>query len=70
VLNIARPLVFKPILDQDGIALEAEMLSYETYWNAPPIELNPVVPMFQRLSVRKWEAYLARKEAAQAASSD
>jgi phenylpropionate dioxygenase-like ring-hydroxylating dioxygenase large terminal subunit len=70
VLNIARPLVFKPILDQDGIALEAEMLSYEAYWNAPPLELNPVVPMFQRLSVRKWEAYLARKEAAQAASAD
>lgn len=70
VLNIAKPLVFKPILDQDGIALEAEMLSYEAYWNAPPIELNPVVPMFQRLSARKWEAHLARKEAAQAASTD
>jgi len=70
VLNIAKPLVFKPILDQDGVALEAEMLSYEAYWNAPPIELNPVVPMFQRLSTRKWEAYLARKEAAQAASTN
>ncbi|WP_374088992.1 Rieske 2Fe-2S domain-containing protein [Methylomicrobium lacus] len=70
VLNIAKLLVFRPILDQDGVALEAEMLSYESYWNAPPIELNPVVPMFQRLSARKWEEYLARKEAAQAASAD
>jgi phenylpropionate dioxygenase-like ring-hydroxylating dioxygenase large terminal subunit len=70
VLNIAKFLVFKPILDQDGVALEAEMLSYETHWDAPPIELNPVVPMFQRLSVRKWEEYLARKEAAQAVNTD
>jgi phenylpropionate dioxygenase-like ring-hydroxylating dioxygenase large terminal subunit len=70
VLNIAKFLVFKPILDQDGVALEAEMLSYETHWDAPPIELNPVVPMFQRLSVRKWEEYLARKEAVQAVNTD
>jgi len=70
VLNIAKPLVFKPILEEDGIALEAELLAYETYWNAPPIELNPVVPMFQRLSARKWEEYLARKETAQAVCGD
>jgi phenylpropionate dioxygenase-like ring-hydroxylating dioxygenase large terminal subunit len=68
VLNIAKPLVFKPILEEDGIALEAELLGYETYWNAPPIELNPVVPMFQRLTARKWEEHLARKETAPAAS--
>lgn len=70
VLNIAKPLVFKPILDEDGFALEAEQLSYETYWDEPPIELNPVVPMFQRLSARKWEEYLARKESAQAVRPD
>jgi hypothetical protein len=70
VLNIAKPLVFKPILEEDGIALEAELLGYETYWDAPPIELNPVVPMFQRLSARKWEEYLARNEAAQDACAD
>jgi hypothetical protein len=70
VLNIAKPLVFKPILDEDGVALEAEMLSYESHWDAPPIELNPVVPMFQRLSARKWEEHLARKEAARTACAD
>ena len=43
-LNLFKPLVFKPILDEDGIALEAEMQGYEAYWDAPPIELNPVVP--------------------------
>ncbi|MGZ4954877.1 MAG: aromatic ring-hydroxylating dioxygenase subunit alpha, partial [Methylobacter sp.] len=70
VLNIAKPLVFKPILDEDGIALEAELLSYETYWNEPPIELNPVVPMFQRLTARKWEGYLERAKNTQAACAD
>jgi phenylpropionate dioxygenase-like ring-hydroxylating dioxygenase large terminal subunit len=70
VMNIAKPLVFKPILQEDGIALEAEMLAYETYWDAPPIELNPVVPMFQRLTARKWEEYLDRKEAAQTVCAD
>jgi hypothetical protein len=62
--------VFKPILDEDGVALEAEQLSYETYWNAPPIELNPVVPMFQRLTARKWEGYLERSKNTQAVGAD
>jgi phenylpropionate dioxygenase-like ring-hydroxylating dioxygenase large terminal subunit len=60
VLNVAKPLVFKPILLEDGIALEAEQQGYEQHWDAPPIELNPVVPMFQQLTARKWEDYLAR----------
>jgi phenylpropionate dioxygenase-like ring-hydroxylating dioxygenase large terminal subunit len=65
ILNIAKPLVFKPILEEDGIALEAEQLGYEQHWDAPPIELNPVVPMFQQLTARKWEEYLARTQTAQ-----
>ena len=60
VLNIAKPLVFKPILLEDGVALEAEQQGYEANWDAPPIELNPVVPMFQKLIARKWEEHLAR----------
>lgn len=64
VLNIAKPLVFKPILEEDGIALEAEQIGYETHWDAPPIELNPVVPMFQKLTARKWEESIARAQAA------
>jgi phenylpropionate dioxygenase-like ring-hydroxylating dioxygenase large terminal subunit len=67
VLDIAKPLVFKPILLEDGVALEAEQQGYEANWDAPPIELNPVVPMFQRLTARKWEEHLARRGAAQAA---
>ena len=61
VLNIAKPLVFRPILMEDGVALEAEQRGYEDHWDAPPIELNPVVPMFQKLTARKWEEHLARR---------
>lgn len=64
VLNIAKPLVFAPILREDGIALEAEQLGYDQHWDAPPIELNPVVPLFQQLTAKKWEDYLARSNPA------
>jgi len=57
---MAVPLLFKPLLDEDGVALEAEQLGYDTYWDAPPIELNPVVPLFQKLTAQKWEDYLER----------
>ncbi|CAL1240581.1 Rieske 2Fe-2S domain-containing protein [Candidatus Methylocalor cossyra] len=60
VLNIAKPLLFKPLLAEDGFALEAEQRGYESHYDAPPIELNPVVPLFQQLTARKWEEYLAR----------
>lgn len=58
ILWIAAPLLLKPILAQDGIALEAEQEGYEQYWDAPPIELNPVVPLFQQLTANKREAHL------------
>lgn len=64
VLQIARPLVFKPILMQDGVALEAEQQGYDQHWDAPPIELNPVVPLFQQLTAQKWQDYLLRAGAA------
>ena len=58
MLRIANPLLLKPILLEDGIALEAEQEGYDEFWDAPPIELNPVVPLFQQLTAKKWEAYL------------
>ena len=58
VLRIANPLLLKPILLEDGIALEAEQEGYDEFWDAPPIELNPAVPLFQQLTAKKWEAYL------------
>jgi hypothetical protein len=62
VLNMSVPLLFKPLLAEDGIALEAEQTGYETHWDAPPIELNPVVPLFQKLTTEKWHDYLSRRD--------
>lgn len=61
ILDAAVPLLFKPLLAEDGVALEAEQIGYETHWDAPPIELNPVVPMLQKLTVQKWQEYLERE---------
>lgn len=60
VLNASVPLLFKPLLAEDGVALEAEQIGYESHWNAPPIELNPIVPLLQKLTVQKWQDYVDR----------
>jgi phenylpropionate dioxygenase-like ring-hydroxylating dioxygenase large terminal subunit len=51
-------VVVRPLLDQDGFALEAEQRGYETHPDAPVIELNPVVGHLHRLTTRKWEAHI------------
>ena len=64
VLGLAKPLVFKPLLMEDGVACEAEQAGYNEHWNAPIAELNPAVHEFQALTIRKWESYLASAPAA------
>ncbi len=65
VLNASVPLLFKPLLAEDGVALEAEQIGYESHWNAPPIELNPIVPLLQKLTVQKWQSYVDRNAESQ-----
>jgi phenylpropionate dioxygenase-like ring-hydroxylating dioxygenase large terminal subunit len=60
VLRISNRLLIKPILKEDGIAVEAEQEGYEQNWQAQFAELNPVVRAFQTLTVRKWQNYLGR----------
>ena len=60
VLKVANRLLIGPLLAQDRFAVEAEQQGYERHWDAPPIELNPVVRAFQKVTVRKWREYLAR----------
>ena len=50
--------VVRPLLAQDGFALEAEQQGYEAHPDAPVIELNPVVGLLHRLTVRRWQAHL------------
>jgi hypothetical protein len=60
VLRVSNWLLIKPILKEDGIAVEAEQVGYEQNWQAQFAELNPVVRAFQTLTVRKWQNYLGR----------
>lgn len=59
VLTIANRVLIRPLLSQDGFAVEAEQAAYEKHWNAPLAELNPVVGLFQQLIIRRWEEHLA-----------
>ena len=60
VLKISHRVLIGPLLTQDGVAVEAEQQGYERHWDAPPIEYNPVIRVFQNVTVRKWREYVAR----------
>lgn len=62
VLEIANRILMRPLLEEDGEAVEAEQVGYERHFDAPIAELNPAVHEFQRLTIRKWEEYLAERE--------
>ena len=58
MLDVFNRISIGPLLDQDGVVVEAEQEAYDVHWDAPPVELNPVVKAFQELTVRKWQAYI------------
>jgi phenylpropionate dioxygenase-like ring-hydroxylating dioxygenase large terminal subunit len=59
-MRIGAALTVRPLLEQDGTAVEAEQSGYELNFAAPLVELNPAVHLFQDLTIRKWEEHLAR----------
>jgi len=59
VLRAANFFQIEPLLREDGVAVEAEQLGYEQHYDEPVAELNPAVNLFQQLTIRKWEEYLA-----------
>jgi hypothetical protein len=59
-LRVVQPVV-RSLLEQDGVALEAEQAGYEAHWAQPVTELNPAVSLLHRLTTRKWEAVLSRR---------
>ena len=62
-LRLSNRMLVRPLLAQDGVAVEAEQEGYESHWDAPVAEMNPAVNAFQALTVRKWEEHLARERA-------
>ncbi len=61
VLKIANRRLIGPLLSEDQFAMEAEQDGYQKFWGAPPIEVNPVVRAFQKVTVRKWREHLERE---------
>jgi hypothetical protein len=59
-LRLSNHLLIRPILRQDGFAVEAEQRGHEAHPRQPVPDLNPAVLLFQQLTLRKWEEYLAR----------
>jgi hypothetical protein len=60
ILRLADRPIVRPLLAEDGFALEAEQAGYDAHWDAPVVELNPVVSRLHDLTIRKWRTHLAR----------
>jgi hypothetical protein len=60
-LTVSNKVLIEPLLAQDGVALEAEQEGWEAHYDEPIAELSPAVHAFQALTVKKWEAHLARQ---------
>jgi phenylpropionate dioxygenase-like ring-hydroxylating dioxygenase large terminal subunit len=60
IIHFANLFHIRPLLDQDGWAVEAEQEGYESNYDAPLAELSPAVNLFQQLTIRKWEEHLAK----------
>jgi 4beta-methylsterol monooxygenase len=58
-MPIVKRWLVRPLLEEDGVAVEAEQAGYEAHFDRPVPDLNPVVHAFQELTVRKWEEHLA-----------
>lgn len=61
VLRISNRVLIRPLLRQDGFAVEAEQEGYDAHFGMPVPDLNPAVGLFQQLTIRKWEEHLAER---------
>jgi phenylpropionate dioxygenase-like ring-hydroxylating dioxygenase large terminal subunit len=60
-LHLANRWLIRPLLSEDGFAVEAEQEGYDAHPDAPMLELNPVIAMFQDLTIRKWQEHLGQR---------
>ena len=67
-LRLANIFLIRPLLREDGVAVEAEQEAWVASAGAPFLEFNPAVTMFQKLIARRWEEYLASDSAAAGAT--
>ena len=60
IMAASKRLLVKPLLEEDGVAVQAEQEAWRKHYEQPIAELNPVVHQFQQLTIRKWEEHLAQ----------
>ncbi len=63
IIRIANEIQVKPLLDEDGFAVEAEQAGWDQHWDQPFAEISPAVHAFQAFTIKKWEQYLEREAA-------
>ena len=60
--KISGPVSINKVMAEDKMAVEWEMEGYQNHWDAPVAELNPMVNMFQDLTIEKWDNYVQSME--------
>eukprot|EP00698_Gefionella_okellyi_P021192 TRINITY_DN67_c0_g1_i1.p1 TRINITY_DN67_c0_g1~~TRINITY_DN67_c0_g1_i1.p1 ORF type:complete len:421 (+),score=80.64 TRINITY_DN67_c0_g1_i1:1072-2334(+) len=63
LLWLAHKLYLVPLLGQDRYALEEEQARHKVHYDKHAVELNPLVSAFQKLTVEKWDEYIASEAA-------
>lgn len=63
LLKAANSLLVRPLLAEDGFAVEEEQRGYDRHFDAPGMELNPAINAFQNLTIRKWDEHLVASSA-------
>ena len=61
LIRLGHQYMVRPLFDEDGWAVQKEQEAFQQHWDAPVAEVNPQVMAYQKLTVRKWEAYLERR---------
>ncbi|MFD0385622.1 hypothetical protein ACFQ2B_34810 [Streptomyces stramineus] len=58
--GVSRSVLLDRVFSQDGAAVTWEQSGYEAHHDAPSLELNPSMALFQDLIIRKWADTLSR----------
>ena len=61
LLGVSKWVLLRPLLSQDGAAVEAEQEAWDRHFSQSVPELNPAIGLMQQLIVRKWDEHLARR---------
>lgn len=61
LLHLINKFYLIPLLEQDKKALEEEQRGFDIYRRKPNFEFNPIMMLFQKLTLEKWDQYLTEQ---------